>query len=180
MASRKVFAKSSMPSVLSRRFIHSELYPKLWIRTCLNSGSLGSHSLGQKLAGSGLALHVFREPPPSPWMNIKSTNGSAGAERIFNPYLPRISSLDSPSVLMDKERLESVRRSKDDERDESSVDLFAIDGYREFSRAHDSMPVHELTSFITNTDGKPRRSSSRQPEVFNLVGKEQGFLSLTT
>lgn len=50
---------------------------------------------------------------------------------MFNPYLPRISSLDSSSALVDKERLGSVQLSEDDERDTSDVDFFGIEDYSE-------------------------------------------------
>jgi len=48
----------------------SELYPKLWMRTCLNApaSSRGSHSLGQKVSEFLCFVHVFWDPPPSPYL----------------------------------------------------------------------------------------------------------------
>ena len=87
-----------MLSILSCFSFQSALYPKECIRTCLKSGSRGSHSLGQKCIGSSDALHVFLEPPFNPWTNTKSTAGSEGLARRIKPYCPRISSGDAPAI----------------------------------------------------------------------------------
>lgn len=77
---------------LSLVFPQSELYPKLCIRTFLNSGSLGSHSFGQKCSGFLVLLQVFLEPPRRPWTNIKSTSGADGIWSRLRPSGPIASS----------------------------------------------------------------------------------------
>lgn len=84
MDARRDLAKSCMFKVLS--LLQLELYPKLCIRTSLKSGSLGSHSLGQKRSGSIDFDHVLSDPPAKPCTNTRSAMAtSSGSTRVVNP-----------------------------------------------------------------------------------------------
>ncbi len=59
--------KSCSVSELCCDLVQSESYPKLWMRTCRNPASDGSHSFGQNVDGSDDdALHERLEPPFRP------------------------------------------------------------------------------------------------------------------
>jgi hypothetical protein len=86
----------------------------------LNLGSAGSHCWGQKCPISSDLLHVFREPPRSPWTNMKSIRGSKGACSNVRPRGPRNSSLDSLPRRMILRPAKRRSRKVEDLRDDSS------------------------------------------------------------
>jgi hypothetical protein len=85
---------------LSFPLIQSELYPKLWIRTFLNAGSLGSHSCGQYSEIEFVLLHDFLEPPPRPCTKTRSTRGSDDECKRLSPRGPLESSVPSSVTVI--------------------------------------------------------------------------------
>jgi len=75
MAARSDLPKSVKLKAVSFIEAQSELYPKLWVRTCSNAGSFGSHSLGQKVSGFLSLVHVFRDPLLTPRFRISEHSG---------------------------------------------------------------------------------------------------------
>lgn len=67
----------------------SELYPKVWIFTLCNPGSIGSQYCGQKNWRSASFRHVLIEPPRRPCTNIKSIRGSGEECSSRKPSGPR-------------------------------------------------------------------------------------------
>lgn len=75
--------------MLALLLAQSASYPKLWMFTLWNPGSMGSQNWGQKKRGSFPFCHVFTDPPRNPWTNIMSINGSGDECRRRNPSGPR-------------------------------------------------------------------------------------------